>query len=204
MDYRITTVEQLRAIMGEPNKLVPKKLWTRLEPEAVEFIARSPFLLLATSDAEGNQDVSPKGDGAGFVAIEDDHTLLIPDRRGNKLLFGLQNILANPHIGLIFLVPGTGETLRVNGTAEITTDPEILNRLSARNQAAALAIRVAVKECFFHCAKAFLRAKLWEPESWPQSQPISFGRMLGRRAGVDEQTINALDAAIAADYKNNL
>src|SRR4051812_19394960 len=119
--YRITAVEQLRARIGETSPLVQHKLWRSLEPVAIDFIHRSPFLLLATSDADGNLDVSPKGDGPGFVAVEDPTTILIPDRKGNKLIFGLQNILANPHVGLIFLIPGTGETLRVNGTAELTT-----------------------------------------------------------------------------------
>src|SRR5271168_3796498 len=122
-DYRITSVEQLRAIMGEPGKLVPLKLLTALDDTAMEFIRRSPFLVLATADADGNQDASPKGDAPGFVAIENDTNLLIPDRKGNKLVFTFQNILANPHVGLIFMVPGMDETLRVNGTAELTVEP---------------------------------------------------------------------------------
>ena len=126
---RITTVEQLRAILGEPSPTTRMKLWTRLEPPAIEFISRSPFLLLRTADAAGFQDVSPKGDGPGFVAVENENTLLIPDRKGNKLLFGLQNILANPQVGIVFLIPGTGETLRVNGTAELTAAPATLARL---------------------------------------------------------------------------
>src|SRR5579863_7205547 len=141
-DYRITTVEQLRAIMGEPGKITPLKLMTALDDEAADFIRRSPFLVLATADADGNQDASPKGDGAGFVAIEDRNTLLIPDRKGNKLLFGLQNILANPRVELLFITPPTSETLRVNGTAELIVDPQILERLAARGQPAQVAIRV--------------------------------------------------------------
>jgi uncharacterized protein len=201
---RITTVEQLRAIIGEPNALVPQKLWTRLEPPAIEFISRSPFLLLATADAAGSQDVSPKGDGPGFVAVEDDRTLLIPDRKGNRLLFGLQNILANPQVGIIFLIPGTNETLRVNGTAEITAAPEILKRLTAREKPAVLAIRVTVRECFFHCAKAFLRSHLWEPGSWGDGYRVSFGKMMAAKIGGDEATAAKIDAAIEADYKQNL
>jgi PPOX class probable FMN-dependent enzyme len=139
--YRITTVDQLRARIGEPHPLVPHKVLKALDQLATDFIHRSPFVLLATADATGNLDVSPKGDGPGFVSVENGTTLLIPDRKGNKLLFGLQNILNNPHVGLIFLIPGTEETLRVNGTAELTADPTILERLSARGQPALLAIR---------------------------------------------------------------
>jgi hypothetical protein len=183
---------------------VPHKLWRTLEQPTLDFIRRSPFLLLATSDIAGNLDVSPKGDGPGFVSIENDTTLLIPDRTGNKLVFGLQNILANPHVGLIFLIPGTDETLRVNGTAELTADPAILERLSARGKPAVVAIRVTVKECFFHCAKAFIRAQLWHPEAWPERHRISFGKILAAKAGGDDTMAQQIDQFVVEDYKNNL
>jgi PPOX class probable FMN-dependent enzyme len=202
--HRITTVEQLRERFGQPHALVPHKLWKALEPEAVEFIKRSPFLLLATSDAAGNLDVSPKGDGPGFVAIEDNRTFLIPDRPGNKLIFGLQNILANPHVGLIFLLPGTDETFRANGTAELTADPAVLDRLAARGKPATVAIRVTIQECFFHCAKAFMRSQLWKPESWSERYKVSFSKMLAAKAGWDAATIEQVDKAIEQDYKTNL
>ncbi len=202
--HRIESVEQLRALIGELSPLTPVKLMTALDTTAREFIARSPFLVLSTCDAAGNQNASPKGDAPGFVAVEDDSTLLIPDRKGNKLIFGLQNILANPHVGLLFLLPGTGETLRVNGTAELTADPAILERLSARGQSAMLAIRVTVAECFFHCAKAFLRAQLWKPESWPDRYRISFGKMLTAKLGADPQLADSIDQVIEEDYKTGL
>jgi uncharacterized protein len=202
--HRIGTVAQLRAIIGEVNPVVQVKLMTALDEHAREFIARSPFLVLATADAAGDLDVSPKGDAPGFVAVEDDATLLIPDRKGNKLIFGLQNILSNPRVGVVFMVPGTGETLRVNGTAELTNDPHILQRLAARGQPALLAIRVSVQECFFHCAKAFIRAQLWKPETWPKGYRISFGTMLAPKVGGDQQVAEAIDQAIAEDYKNGL
>src|SRR5215469_7533826 len=120
VDHSITTLEQLRAIIGEPRPMVQLKVLKVLDENTSDFIRRSPFLVLATADRAGNQDASPKGDYPGFVAVEDEHTLLIPERTGNKLIFGLQNILANPHVSLIFLVPGTNETLRVTGRAELT------------------------------------------------------------------------------------
>jgi len=202
--HRIASVEQLRDLIGEPSPLVEHKLWKTLEPSAVEFIRRSPFLLLSTADAEGNQDVSPKGDGPGFVVIENDTTLLIPDRKGNKLVFGLQNILANPQVGILFLVPGTGETIRVNGTAELTVDPVILKRLSARGQPANVAIRVTVRECFFHCAKAFLRAQLWQPDAWQPQYRISFGKILAEKTGGDDNMARQIDQLVEQDYKTNL
>ena len=202
--HRITTIEQLRARIGEPHPLVPHKLLHALDQTAIEFIRRSPFLLLATADVAGHLDVSPKGDGPGFVAVENETTLLIPDRKGNKLLFGLQNILVNPHVGIIFLVPGTEETLRVNGTAELTADPAILERLPARGQSAVVAIRMTVQECFFHCAKAFKRSQLWRPETWPQRQPISFGKLLAAKIGGDAAMAQQIDQVVEEDYKNNL
>jgi len=203
-DYRITSLEQLRAIFGEPSPLVAKKLLRGLDEMAAGFIRRSPFLVIGTADAEGNQDVSPKGDGPGFVMIEDEKTLLIPDRRGNKLIFTLQNILANPHVGLIFVVPGTDETLRVNGTAELSADPALLEQLSARGLPAQLAIKVKVRECFFHCAKAFIRSQLWKPESWNERMRISWGKYLAEKIGASDETATQIDQFVEQDYKNNL
>jgi len=204
MDYRITELAQLRAIVGEPGALVPHKLLDALDAPMIEFIGRSPFLVLATADAAGNQDASPKGDAPGFVAIESRCSLLIPDRKGNKLVFSLQNILANPHVGLIFMVPGTDETLRVNGAAELTVEPAVLKRLAARGADAQLAIRLTIHECFFHCAKAFMRSQLWHPESWRERVRISWGEYLASKTGADADTARQIDQFVEQDYKNNL
>jgi uncharacterized protein len=203
-EHRIRSVEQLRGLIGQPYPIVMHKLLSALDETAIDFIKRAPFLLLGTADADGNLDVSPKGDGAGFVAVENEATLLIPDRPGNKLIYSLQNILANPHVGLLFMVPGTDETLRVNGTAELTTDPVILKRLAARGKLAQLAIRVSVRECFFHCAKAFRRSQLWKYESWPPPVRISFGKLLAGKMGGDEDMARQIDAQCEQDYKTNL
>jgi uncharacterized protein len=203
-DYRISSTAELRSIIGEPGELVPKKVMHTLDQMAADFIRRSPFLVLATTDAEGNLDASPKGGSPGFVAIEDELTLAIPDRKGNKLIFGLQNILANPHVGLIFMIPGTDETLRVNGTAELTSDPAVCERLTARGAAAKLAIRVHIEQCFFHCAKAFLRSQLWKPETWTPHKIVSFGKQFAAKTGASDDVAKQIDEAIARDYRENL
>jgi len=202
--HRLTTTEQVRTIIGEELPVVRAKLFQSLDETAIAFIQRSPFLLLATADADGKPDVSPKGDAPGFVAIEDEHTLLIPDRKGNKLIFGLQNILANPRVALIFLAPGTGETLRVHGSAQLTADPKLLESLSARGAPALLAIRVRVETCFFHCAKAFKRSRLWEPAAWPEPLRVSFGKLLARKLGGGAELEGTIDQMIEDDYKTNL
>ena len=194
--HRITSASALRAHIGEPNPATRQKVFDHLDEQMTAFLARSPLCLLATSDAEGTLEVSPKGDGPGFTLAENEKTLLIPDRKGNKLLFGLQNILVNPHVGLIFLLPGTDETLRVSGRAELRSDPDLLERLSARGQPALLAIRVNIERCYFHCARAFLRAELWSPKTWPARQPVSFGKQLAGRLGGDATLAAQIDAAI--------
>ncbi|MGH0032547.1 MAG: MSMEG_1061 family FMN-dependent PPOX-type flavoprotein [Myxococcota bacterium] len=202
--HAIRTVEALRQVVGESLPGIEQKNEGVLNEFAVDFLARSPFLVLATSDADGNLDASPKGDGPGFVLVEDERTLVVPDRPGNRLVYGHLNILANPRVGLIFLIPGTAETLRVNGTAELTANPELLERLAARGRPAVLAIRVHVQESFFHCGKAFIRSGLWKPDAWPERHRVSFGEMFARKTGAGEQAARAFDDAIAADYKDNL
>ncbi len=207
-DYRshpVTQIEELQELVGgDPHPVVPLKIFDSLEPRAREFVERSPFLLLSTSDAEGRQDVSPKGDAPGFVWIEDEHTLWIPDRPGNKLAFGHKNIFANPHVGVLFLIPGTEETLRVNGSAELHAAPALLERLAARGRPAVVALRVAVEECFFHCAKAFKRANLWKREAWPERFRISFGELLAPRIGGGEAEIEMIDQAVEQDARERL
>ena len=202
--FVIRSPEALRELVGESMPGLDLKNQCKLDEYAVDFLAKAPFLVLATADAEGQLDASPKGDGPGFVLIEDERTLLIPDRPGNKLVYGHQNILANAKVGLIFMIPGTPETLRVNGTAELTANPEILERLAARGRPAVLAIRVHVEECFFHCAKAFIRSQLWKPESWPEKHRVSFGEIFAKLRGEGEEAARVVDQIVEAGYKNDL
>lgn len=199
--YRIQSLESLRAIIGEQPPGLELKVSDHLDRFAVDFIQRAPFLVLSTASDDGRQDASPKGDAPGFVLVEDSRTLVIPDRPGNRLIYGLQNILSNPHVGILFIVPGTPETLRVNGTAEVENNPQLLSRLAARGKPALLAIRVHVQESFFHCGKAFIRSQLWKPHTWPERLRISFGEMLADKLGADPKEI---DAYVEEDYRQNL
>ena len=201
---QIKTVEEMRERIGQSIPGLEEKNTDRLDDFARSFIAKTPFIVMATSDHEGHLDASPKGDAPGFVVVEDDRTLLIPDRPGNKLAYGLENLLSNPRIGLLFMIPGTQETLRVNGRAELHDDAELLERLAARGKAATLAIRVHVEECFFHCGKAMIRSKLWQPDHWGERHEVSFGKMAARRMKLDASVADAYDKAVADDYENNL
>jgi PPOX class probable FMN-dependent enzyme len=202
--HAIDDLEALRKVIGQPIPGLGLKNQDTISDEARAYIERSPFLVLATCDAEGRLDASPKGDEPGFCLIEDERTLVIPDRSGNKLVYGLQNILINPRVGVIFMLPGTPETVRVNGRATLTSDPELLARLAARGKPAVLAIRVRVEECFHHCAKAFLRSKLWKPETWQERMKISFGKMAAKRMKLGDEVAARFDAAVEDDYRNNL
>jgi PPOX class probable FMN-dependent enzyme len=191
----VTSVEDLRAIIGgEPSEVARRKEIPALDPHARAFIARSPFLLLGTADAAGRCDVSPKGDAPGFVRVLDDHHLVIPDRPGNKRLDGMRNLLTNPRVGILFLVPGNDFTLRVNGRAAITRDPELLGTLTAQGKAPLVAIGVEVEEVFLHCARSFRRARLWDDTSWPGADALpSMACMLYDQTG-GAMSLEALEA----------
>jgi PPOX class probable FMN-dependent enzyme len=175
----VTSKEELRAIFGEPSRPAVIKEHASLDQYDREFIARSPFLLLGTAGPNGRCDVSPKGDAPGFAAVVDEKTLVIPDRRGNRRIDSLQNIVDNPHVGLLFLIPGMDETLRVNGSAIIVRDDDLLDRLSFEGKRPQVAIVVTVEECFLHCARSFLRAHLWDPAHYmPREAMPSLARMI--------------------------
>lgn len=202
---RIDSIERLRELIGEPSAQVRSKVHDALTAQARAFIARSPMLLLASAGADGAPMVSPKGDAPGFVRMVDAHTLLLPERKGNKLIFTLQNVLANPAVELIFLVPGTGETLRVGGSAELDDDAQLCASFVERERPALLVMRIRVRRCYFHCAKAFLRSQLWEPESWPQpALRVSFGQEIAQRGGLAAEAIEAFDQGVHERYRTDL
>lgn len=163
----IESADELRAILGEPVRRTKTKTRTRLTQVDVDWLAASPFCMVATSDRDGNCDVSPKGDPAGGLAITlDERTVVIPERPGNRRADGFHNILSNPHVGLVFLIPGRGDTLRMNGRATIVREADYFDRLVVKGHRPALALQVEVEEIFFHCAKAFMRSGLWKPDTW--------------------------------------
>ena len=162
----VTSESELRELLGYPSERAVLKEQAALDEHSRAFIARSPFLVLATSNAVGQCDVSPKGDAPGFVLVLDDRHLVIPDRPGNRRLDGLRNLLDNPHVGMLFIVPGREETLRVNGRACIVKDEEVLDRLAVMGKRPIVAIGVEVEECYLHCPKAFKRSGLWDTEHW--------------------------------------
>ncbi|MBW2385615.1 MAG: pyridoxamine 5'-phosphate oxidase family protein, partial [Deltaproteobacteria bacterium] len=190
--------------VGDGPPGVELKINETLDEFAIAFIERSPFLVLSTSNKDGLLDASPKGDGPGFVLVESDRSLVIPDRPGNGLAMGHLNVLENPRVGLLFLIPGTNETLRVNGCAELTRNPALLERLAARGKPAVLAIRVEIEECFFHCGKAFIRSNLWQPEQWGERHRVSFGNMIAKKIEADESVARKIDESIEEDYRTGL
>jgi PPOX class probable FMN-dependent enzyme len=155
----------LREVIGQPGELVVAKVADRLNNLTRQFIERSPFVCVATSRPDGGLDVSPRGDPAGFVRILDERTLLLPDRPGNKLADTLTNLLSDPRIGLLFLIPGVGETFRVNGRARIVDDPELLGASTVEGKTPKLGILVEVEEAFTQCPKALVRSDLWNPDN---------------------------------------
>ena len=169
----IATKAQLRALIGEPAALTCAKISDRLNAVTRQFIEQSPFVCIATSEPGGSCDLSPRGDPAGFVRILDDNTLLIPERPGNRLADTLSNVLANPHVGLLFIVPGVTDTFRVNGRATITVDAELLAPCSVEGKPPMLGILVDIDEAYTQCSKAFLRSRLWDAQRFvdPASMP---------------------------------
>ena len=157
----IETEEELRSIVGFPSELVENKVITHLDHNCIDFISQSPFIVMSTSDDFGYCDASPRGDKPGFVLVLNEKQLIIPERPGNRRIDTLRNILLNPRIGLLFFIPGLGETLRINGTATIVKDEVLLKRMAVEDKRPLLGIGIEVEECFIHCAKAFKRSGLW-------------------------------------------
>lgn len=180
----IKNESQLREIYGYPNGRAQDKVMPALDKHSRHFISSAPFLVLSTISAEGRMDASPRGGEKGFVHLRDDNTLLIPDSKGNNRVDSMTNIVETGRVGLLFLIPGVDETLRVNGTAQISTDPDILAAFPAENQPPLTCLVVQIEEVFLHCAKAFMRSKLWEADSQidPNEFP-SIGQMLKDQLG---------------------
>lgn len=178
MRAEVTTVEELRDIVGHPSDGVANKVGSRLATIHRDWLAQSPLAFVATVDADGRLDVSPKGDPPGFVHIIDEVTIAIPERPGNKRVDGYLNVLQRPHVGTLFVVPGRGDTLRVNGRATVLSDADYFDAMEVKGKRPILALEIAVDEVFFHCPKAFLRSDTWKPESWNPTALPSVAQMV--------------------------
>jgi PPOX class probable FMN-dependent enzyme len=203
MRTEITTEAQLRSLLGEPLQRVLDKDSDVLLPEHRAWLAASPFCLVATSDASGTCDVSPKGDPAGFTHVVDERTIAIPERPGNKRADGFANILQNPHVGLVFVVPGRGDTLRVNGRATLLADAPYADEMIVKGHRPQVIVEVAIEQVFFHCAKAFLRSRLWDPETWhPEAVPSR--AQIAQRLERPDDSLEELEAYYDPAYAEGL
>ena len=181
----ISAEDTLRATLGQPSEVVQAKVSHRLNELTRQFVERSPFLCLATSAADGTCDVSPRGDPAGFVKVVDERTLLLPDRPGNRLADSFRNVLENPHVALLFVIPGISDTFRVNGRAAIVEDPELLAPCAVEGKVPKLGLRIEIDEAYTHCPKAFLRAQLWDPDRYADRSELPSSGELMRSVGAD-------------------
>ncbi|TDO10330.1 hypothetical protein EV580_4618 [Mycobacterium sp. BK086] len=166
MRREVTTVAELRDIVGEPDHYVANKVKDRLSPVQRDWLAHSPLAFVATTGEQGRVDVSPKGDPPGFVHVIDDQRIAIPDRVGNRRVDGYLNLLQRPQVGTLFVIPGRGDTLRINGRARILADADYFDTMIVQGKRPLLVMEIDIEEVFFHCSKAFLRSDTWKPETW--------------------------------------
>ena len=199
----ITSEEELRELAGPPMPRAVTKERTRLHEIDRMWLAASPFCLVATSAPDGTCDVSPKGDPPGFTHVIDDATIAIPDRPGNRRFDGYRNVLANPHVGLIYFVPGRGDTLRINGRARLVRDAPFFDQMVVKGHRPDLAMVVEIEQIFFHCAKAFLRAELWRPETWNPGALPSHARIV-KAVQHTEESLEELERYYGPAYAEQL
>jgi PPOX class probable FMN-dependent enzyme len=203
MRTEITSETALRELIGTPHPRVAAKDRQAFAADHRQWIAASPFCLVATSDERGRCDVSPKGDPHGFALVVDDTTLAIPERPGNRRTDGFVNILANPHVGLIFIIPGRGDTLRVNGRATLLSDAPYADRMEVKGHRPLVILEVAVEEIFFHCSKAFLRSQLWQPETWHPDEVASRAQ-IAKRLERPHDSVEVLETYYGTQYAEHL
>lgn len=203
-DYHIQTEDQLESVIGPPIEWIKEKVYKTLDESMIEFIRRSPLMFLSTLDSNGQPDVSPKGDSPGFVHIDANGNLLIPDRPGNRLIFGFRNILSNNNVGAIFVVPNMRETLRIKGQATISKDPAVLSELSERGKPALLCTHVSISECFFHCGKAMIRSNMWKPAAWAGNKESLMLKSIAKRYDADDAKEREIETGIEESYRDNL
>jgi PPOX class probable FMN-dependent enzyme len=199
----VTSEAELRELLGAPMSRSLTKERKILHERDKEWLACSPFCLIATSGADGSCDVSPKGDPPGFTLVLDDSTIALPDRYGNRRADGFRNILANPHIGLIYLIPGRKETLRINGRARLIREAPFFGEMIVKGHRPALALLVEIDQIFFHCMKAFMRSRLWEPATWAPDALPSHARLV-KSVQQTEETLEELEEYYGPQYAKGL
>lgn len=199
----VTAHEELRALLGEPGRRSITKERRSLHEVDRQWLAASPFCLVATAGADGSCDVSPKGDPPGFAIVLNDTTIAIPERPGNRRADGFHNILDNPHIGLIFLIPGRDDTLRINGRARLLRDAPFFDRMVVKGHRPQFAVLVEIEQVFYHCSKAFLRSHLWQPEGWPAPETLP-SRAQVVKATQPEENLTELEQHYGANYLKGL
>ncbi|MBA8930254.1 hypothetical protein BC739_007487 [Kutzneria viridogrisea] len=199
----ITTRDELESVVGLPIKRVAEKGRDHLHEVDRAWLAHSPFCLVATSAADGSCDVSPKGDPPGFTLVLDERTIVLPERPGNRRADGFHNLLTNPHIGLIYLLPGRGDTLRVNGRARLLREAPFFDRMVVKGHRPELAVLVEIEEVFHHCAKAFLRSALWRPETWGAGQ-VPSRAVIAKLLERPEDSLAELESYYGPDYASKL
>ena len=199
----VTTLQQLEDVVGVPAQRAIDKVRTELHQMDREWLAASSLVFIATSDDHGNVDVSPKGDPAGFAKVLDSRAIAIPDRPGNRRVDGFRNILRDPHIGLVFLVPGRGDTLRINGRATIVRYAPFFDDMVVRDNRPDLALVVDIDEVFFHCSKAFLRSKAWDPSTWDESAAPRRA-VIAKAVERPDDSLAALDEYYGSGYAEKL
>lgn len=205
MNHKINNFKELRALVGEPSELAKRKVISFIDEHCQKFLAYSPFLILSTADSSGYSDASPRGDAPGFVIVLDQKHIVIPERPGNKRMDSLKNILSNPRVGLLFLIPGMRETLRVNGKASLTLDPNVLEKMAAGGKKPILGIEIEVEECFIQCGKALKRSGLWEPDSWAETNSLPSGaEILAAHSRLPGTSVADIEARLEDGYKNRL
>lgn len=207
-DFIIKDEQELRSHFAATHAVALQKSQPRLDKHAIEYIVRSPFLCIGTQTLDGKSDVSPRGDPRGFVKVLDEKTIAIPDRPGNNRLDTQSNILANPSVGLLFMIPGFDDTLRINGKARITRDPEILKTMIVNEREPLMAIVVTIDELFMHCAKAFRRSKLWDPSQHQnRSEMPSLLKIIFDQASCapdDPKEMSKIEAGLEEDYQKTM
>ena len=199
----VTDISKLEEIVGAPNERAANKTRSVLDELDRQWLAASPMVLVATAGADGSCDVSPRGDPPGATLVLDERTIALPERPGNRRVDGLRNILENPHVGLLYLVPGRGDTLRINGTAELLDDAPFFDEMVVKGHRPRLAVLVHVEEIFYHCSKAFLRSALWDPATWGPDD-IPSRAQIAKALEARGETLAELEAYYGPGYADKI